>query len=101
MDPNLVAEVHERLRILQDAADDLANTRTIDAEARAEASGVAHRLARSLEDGGFASAAHHVRVVIGTLDHPGLPQPERLQEQVAALAKLLFSDTLPDRARKP
>ncbi len=90
---NLVSEAHEQLRVLQDAADALASTRTFDAEDRSAALAAAHKLGRVLEQSGVTQAGPHLQAIIATLDHPGLPQPERLQEQVAALAKLLFSGT--------
>ncbi len=90
---HLIAEAHEELRVLQDAAADLENSRTIDAEDRATALHAAHKLLQLLEQSGTATGVQHAREIITTLDHTGLPQPERLQEQVDALAHLLFSDT--------
>lgn len=90
---HLIAEVHEELRVLQDAAANLENSRSIDAEDRATALHAAHRLLHLLEQGGTAGGVQHARDIIATLDHPGLPQPERLQQQVDALSHLLFSDS--------
>lgn len=90
---HLIAEAHEELRVLQDAAANLENSRTIDAEDRATALHAAYRLLHLLEQSGTATGVQHARDIIATLDHPGLPQPERLQQQVDALSHLLFSDS--------
>jgi len=80
-----IPQSRARLALLQKAADDLSSTRTIDPEQRAEALDVAHKLAGSLGMFGFTDATEHARAIEMTLDHGGLPQPERLQEQVTAL----------------
>lgn len=74
---------------LQNAAEDLASTRTMDDEQRAEATTTAHQLAHALDQARHPEAAAKAYEVIATLDHEGLPQPERLQQQVEALAALL------------
>lgn len=89
---HLVADVHEELRVLQDAAADMESSRTIDPEDRATALHAAHRLQHLLEQAGTPAGVQHARDILITLDHTGLPQPERLQQQVDALAHLLFSD---------
>jgi HPt (histidine-containing phosphotransfer) domain-containing protein len=80
-----IPQTRERLKLLQRAADDLVNSRTIDTEQRSEAASVAHKLAGSLGMFGFNDATDYARVIEVSLDQAGLPQPERLQEQVAAL----------------
>lgn len=90
---NLIAEANEELRVLQDAAANLEESRTIDAEDRATAHAAAHHLLHLLEQAGPTAGVQHAREIIATLDHPGLPQPERLQQQVDALSHLLFSDS--------
>jgi HPt (histidine-containing phosphotransfer) domain-containing protein len=84
-----IPTTRERLALLQRAAEDLATSRTIDGEQRAEAISVAHTLAGSLGMFGFHAATEHARAIEQTLDHEGLPQPERLEEQVAALTAAL------------
>ena len=79
----------ERLALLQTAADDLARSRTIDDDERAEALSVAHKFAGSLGMFGMHEATEIARSMEHNLQQDGLPQPERLQEQVAALAALL------------
>lgn len=74
---------------LQGAAEDLSTSRTMDHEQRAEAKSTAHQLAHALDQAGHPEAAAKAYEVIATLDHEGLPQPERLQQQVEALAALL------------
>ena len=88
---HLVSEAQEDLRILQEAAEALANTRTIDTEDRAQALAAALRLLVMLEESTAGDAVDQARDIIATLDHAGLPQPERLQAQVHALSLLLFS----------
>ncbi|AFL90047.1 Hpt domain-containing protein [Terriglobus roseus DSM 18391] len=80
-----IPQTRERLAILQRAADDLANSRTIDPEQRAEALSIAHKLAGSLGMFGFNDATEHARAIELTLENDGLPQPERLEKHVAAL----------------
>lgn len=77
------------LSMLQAAAEDLANTRTIDHDKRKAVTSDAHQLAHALDQDGRPEAASKAYEVIATLEHAGLPQPERLQEQVAELAALL------------
>jgi len=84
-----VPQTRERLELLQRAADDLASSRTIAPEQRAEALSVTHKLAGSLGMFGFNDATEHARAIELTLEHEGLPQPERLQEQVAALVSCM------------
>jgi HPt (histidine-containing phosphotransfer) domain-containing protein len=82
-------QMRERLELLQRAADELATSRSIGPELRVEAISVAHKLAGSLGMFGFADATECARAIELTLDHDGLPQPERLQEQVAALVAVM------------
>ena len=84
-------QTRERLLLLRRAADELASTRTIDPELRAEAASIAHKLAGSLGMFGFPEATGHARAIEVTLDHAGLPQPERLEEQVSALEASMAS----------
>ena len=79
----------ERLALLQTAADDLARSRTIDDDERAEALSIAHKFAGSLGMFGMHEATEVARAMEQNLLQDGLPQPERLQEQVAALQTLL------------
>ncbi|SEC16025.1 Hpt domain-containing protein [Terriglobus roseus] len=80
-----IPQCRARLALLQQAADDLATSRTLDPEQRAEALDIAHKLAGSLGMFGFSDATDHARAIELTLENDGLPQPERLQEQVSAL----------------
>lgn len=80
-----IPQCRARLELLQKAADDLSTSRAIDPEQRSEALDVAHKMAGSLGMFGFSDATEHARAIEMTLEHAGLPQPERLQEQVAAL----------------
>ena len=80
-----IPQTRTRLALLQHAADDLAVSRSIDPDQRAEAIAVSHKLAGSLGMFGFTDATEHARAIEAELDHNGLPQPERLQEKVAAL----------------
>ncbi len=84
-----VPQVRQRLELLQRAAEELTTSRSIDSDLRSEAVSVAHKLAGSLGMFGFTDATEHARAIELTLDHPGLPQPERLQEQVATLAAVM------------
>jgi HPt (histidine-containing phosphotransfer) domain-containing protein len=79
----------DQLALLRRAADELSSTRTIDPDLRAQALAVAHKLAGSLGTFGFAEGTEHARAIEVTLDHDGLPQPERLEEQVSALESSL------------
>lgn len=81
--------IKDYLSKLQEAAEDLASTRTMDDEQRAEATTTAHQLAHALDQAGPPKAAAKAYEVIATLNHEGLPQPERLQGQVEALVALL------------
>ena len=87
----VIPRVQDDLDLLQRAAYELANTRTIDPELRSDATAAAHRLLNPLETFGHVEAAVHVREAIATLKHAGLPQPERLEWQVNALAASLAS----------
>lgn len=82
-------QTRKRLEVLQRAADDLATSRTIDDDLRAEALDVAHKLAGSLGMFGMHDATEAARSIEHNLQQDGLPQPERLQEQVAALHSAL------------
>ncbi len=79
----------DQLDSLQTAADDLARSRTIDVEERVEAVETATQLAETLGSSGLEEAAVKARDVLATLQHPGLPQPERLHQQVGALRESL------------
>lgn len=81
--------VRDRLTLLQTAADDLARSRTIDDDERAEALSIAHKFAGSLGMFGMHEATEIARTMEQNLEQDGLPQPERLQDQVAALHALL------------
>ncbi|MGI4852515.1 MAG: hypothetical protein ACRYF4_00545 [Janthinobacterium lividum] len=81
--------VQHHLDKLQSAAEDLSTSRTMDDEQRAEAKSTAHQLAHALDQAEHPEAAAKAYEVIATLDHEGLPQPERLQQQVEVLAALL------------
>lgn len=82
-------QTRERLALLQRASEQLSTTRTIDADLRAEALSTAHKMSGSLGMFGLHSATEAARAVEHSLDQEGLPQPERLQEQVSALAAIL------------
>jgi len=84
-----IPQTRERLLLLQSAAEQLSNSRSLDAELRAEAIAVAHKLAGSLGMFGFAEATEHARSIEQQLEHDGLPQPERLQASVDALSETL------------
>ena len=84
-----ISETRARLHLLQHAADDLARSRTIDHEPHRTATAAASDLAGALSLFGMHDAAGLARDVEATLNHPGLPQPERLQEQVAVLQTAL------------
>jgi hypothetical protein len=84
-----VPEIQDELDFLQSTAEEVTDTRSIDDEVRAEAISIAKTLAASLARFGFATAAEHARAVLATLDHAGLPQPERLEQQVTALHQSL------------
>ena len=86
-----IARTQNALKFLQTTADDVATSRTIDSDDRAEAITVAKRLVTELVPLGFAEAAQHAQNLVATLDHAGLPQPERLQQQVSALQASLAS----------
>lgn len=80
-------QVRERLAVLQRAADELATTRTLDAELRKEATSLAHKMAGSLGMFGLHSGTDAARGIEQLLEQDGLPQPEHLQQQVDALAR--------------
>ena len=80
-----MTQIQDDLDFLQSTAEEVADTRTIESEVRAEAISVAKRLAATVAEFGFATPAEHARAVLATLDHAGLPQPERLEQQVTAL----------------
>lgn len=80
-----VPQTRERLQLLRKAAEALSETRTLDDDLRAQALDIAHKLAGSLGMFGYWSATDHARAIEGELHNPGLPQPERLQQQVEAL----------------
>ena len=84
-----ISKMQKQLSLLQDAAEDLASTRTIDPEARAAAISSAEQLAQSVAALGFTSAAVRASEAVATLNHAGLPQPERFQQQVRALCDAL------------
>ena len=80
-----VPQIQDQLDFLQSTAEEVADTRSIDDDVRAEAIANAKQLAASLAAFGFATPAELARAVLATLDHAGLPQPERLEQQVTAL----------------
>ncbi len=82
-------QTRDRLTLLQRAADHLSTTRTLEEDLRGEAVSTAHKMAGSLGMFGLHSATEAARAVEQSLDHNGLPQPERLQEQVDALTAIL------------
>ena len=82
-------QLRDRVALLQHAAEQLSQTRTLDAELRAEALGLAHKLAGSLGMFGYKAATQHAREIEQALEAAGLPQPERLQRLVADLAASL------------
>ena len=86
-----IPQIQDQLDFLQGTAEEVADTRSIEDEVRTEAISAAKTLAASLAKFGFATAAEHARAVLATLDHAGLPQPERLQQQVGALQASLAS----------
>lgn len=82
-------QTRDRLTLLQRAAEHLSTTRTLEEDLRANAVSTAHKMAGSLGMFGLHSATEAARAIEHSLDHEGLPQPERLQEQVDALAAIL------------
>ena len=84
-----VPQTRERLSLLQQVADRVSATRSIDAEDRAAALDVAHKLAGSLGMYGYMASTEHARLIEQTLDVTGLPQPERLQQHVDDLVASL------------
>ncbi len=84
-----IPDIQDHLDFLQSTAEEVADTRSIDDEVRSEAVSIATKLAASLDDFGLAAAAEHARAVLATLDRAGLPQPERLEQQVTALHESL------------
>jgi HPt (histidine-containing phosphotransfer) domain-containing protein len=86
-------QTRERIALLQRAATQLSNARTLDSDLHAEALSIAHKLAGSLGMFGYTAGTEHARAIEIELSHPGLPQPERLQRNVDALvASLPFSE---------
>jgi HPt (histidine-containing phosphotransfer) domain-containing protein len=86
-------QTRERVALLQRAASQLTETRTLDTELHTEALSTAHKLAGSLGMFGFTAGTEHARAIEAELSHPGLPQPERLQAHVDALVvSLPFSE---------
>ena len=86
-----IPRTQDALEFLQTTADAVATSRTIEDDVRPRAIAAAKRLRAELVQFGFAEAAQHAHDVVGTLDHAGLPQPERLQQQVSALRASLAS----------
>ena len=82
-------QIQDQLDFLQSTAEEVADTRSIDSDVRAEAISIAKTLAASLAEFGFITPAEHARAVLATLDRAGLPQPERLEQQVTALHESL------------
>lgn len=82
-------ETRERIGLLQRAAAQLSENRTIDADLRAEVLTIAHKLAGSLGMFGFSASTEEARAIEAELSKEGLPQPERLQLHVDALAASL------------
>jgi HPt (histidine-containing phosphotransfer) domain-containing protein len=85
-------QTRDRLALLQRAAEQLSTTRTVDDDLRAEAIATAHKMAGSLGMFGLHNATEAARAIEHSLGQDGLPQPERLQEQVNALAEVLGPD---------
>jgi HPt (histidine-containing phosphotransfer) domain-containing protein len=79
-------QTRERIALLQRAAAQLSESRSIDTDLRAEALTVAHKLAGSLGMFGFSAGTEEARAIEAELSKEGLPQPERLQSHVDALA---------------
>ena len=84
-----VPQIQDDLDFLQSTAEEVTDTRSIEDDVRADAISSAKSLAASLADFGFALPAEHARAVLATLDRAGLPQPERLDQQVTALHESL------------
>lgn len=77
--------IRERIELLERAAEQLSETRTLEPELRAEAIDIAHKLAGSLGMFGYDKATEISRAIEIDLEAPGLPQPERLQKHVTGL----------------
>jgi len=75
----------KRIDLLDRAAEELSDTRTLDPDLRAEATSVSHKLAGSLGMFGYLEATEIARKIELDLENPGLPQPERLRRDVDAL----------------
>ena len=75
----------ERIDLLDRAAEELSDTRTLNPDLRAEATSVSHKLAGSLGMFGYLEATGIARKIELDLENPGLPQPERLRRDVDAL----------------
>lgn len=86
--------VKQRLHLLQRAADELEETRSLGEGLRAEALSAAHKLAGSLGMFGHEEASQRAHAIQMDLEAPGLPQPERLQEHVERLQTLLHDALL-------
>lgn len=84
-----LSQTRDRMNLLQRASEELSTTRTMDEALRADAVSTAHKMAGSLGMFGLHNATEAARAIEHTLDQEGLPQPERLREQVGALAAIL------------
>ncbi|ADV81478.1 Hpt domain-containing protein [Terriglobus saanensis] len=79
----------ERLDLLDRAAEELTETRTLDPDLRSEVTSISHKLAGSLGMFGYLEATAIARRIELDLENPGLPQPERLRKDVDALKSSL------------
>jgi HPt (histidine-containing phosphotransfer) domain-containing protein len=79
----------ERVALLERAAEQLSDTRALDADLHAEALATAHKLAGLLGMFGFPKGTEHARAIEVELSKPGLPQPERLKTHVDSLVASL------------
>jgi len=75
----------KRIDLLDRAAEELSDTRTLGPELRAEVTAISHKLAGSLGMFGYLEATEIARKIELDLENPGLPQPERLRRDVDAL----------------
>ena len=82
-------QTRERVELLQRVAREFAETRSIERAVQQEAMDVAHKLAGSMGMFGYMDATEHAREIERALDVEGMPQPERLQGHVEALAASL------------
>ena len=92
---DVIPQTEDRLQRLRRVADDLSTSRTIDTDERTEAISIVGKLLETFSSFHFPEAAEHARAVLTTLDHPGLPQPERLEEQVRTLCQVIMPDLAP------